>query len=143
MRELIEDSETSKASKAINFRFSSPILTVERNEDKGIVHLKNNEKIEFDLLIECTGFRQNQKFNGLQQDDVGRFITNSDYLVSDNIYTCGWARTGPKGNVADSMSEALSCAIEIYQDLCSKGKPTTKSEDIDFMASSPTEFKII
>ncbi len=143
MRELIEDSETSKASKAINFRFSSPISTVEGNEGRGIVHLKNNEKIEFDLLIECTGFRQNQKFNELQQDDVGRFITTNVYLVSDNIYTCGWARTGPKGNVADSMSEASSCAIEICQDLCSKRKPNTKSEVIEFMASNLTEFKFI
>lgn len=142
MQELAKESEKSKASKIITFKFLSPISSVERNGNKGVVHLKNDEKIEFDLLIECSGFRQNQKFNELQQDDVGRLITKKDYLISDNIYTCGWARTGPKGDIADSMNEASNCAIKIHQDLRSKEHRLNRPSTFVFETNKFKEFKI-
>lgn len=112
--------------KIINFKFSSYISSVNCENGQGIVKFnysnQRTEQLEFDLLIECTGFKQNQKFENLAQDEAGKFITNDRNLVKENIYACGWARTGPKGNIADSMSEAFNCSTSICTDLLQKDK---------------------
>lgn len=125
MRELVDKTKNLTPSKILNFKFSSPVISVSWNEDnpkKGQVIVKNNitekyEAIGFDLLIECTGFLQAQKFDKLPQDENGKLITDNGYRVFDKIYACGWAKTGPKGNIADSMLESSNCAADIYRDL--------------------------
>lgn len=126
MQDLVQSSSHVSHEKIINFRFSSPISNVIFENGYGIIKFANEnqkaDQLEFDLLIECTGFKQNQKFENLVQDGTGKFITNERNLLKENVYACGWARTGPKGNIADSMSEALYCANSISTDLLQKGK---------------------
>lgn len=141
MQDLIKGSTHVPHEKVINFKFTSPISSVNYENGHGIVKIGNsNEKmecVEFDLLIECTGFKQNQKFENLAQDEAGKFIANyrNLYLLKENIYACGWARTGPKGNIADSMSEAFNCAASISTDLIRKGKSNYRDD------ASATDFR--
>lgn len=72
--------------------------------------------IPFDLLIECIGFYQKQTILKDYQDSTGKFVTE-DFQIADNIFACGWARSGPNGTVADSMMEAEECASVILQRL--------------------------
>ena len=126
MQKLVDGSNNSNPTKVINFRFSSPILSVNCSESgQGTVKLKNlAESLNFDFLIECTGFRQQQSFFELAQDENGRILTSDSFLIKDRLYTCGWSRTGPKGNIADSIAEASNCATAIYRDLNPKVKGT-------------------
>lgn len=143
MKDLVQRSNQYLPDKNINFRFSLPISSVNYENQRGVVKfMKNNqnlEHIEFDLLIECTGFNQTQIFEGMPQDEVGKFITNDRNWIRGNIYACGWARTGSRGNIADSMSEASNCATSIITDLLKKGKtenlqkfPTSEFTLFDF-----------
>lgn len=130
MRDLVINSNKKSAEKSINFNFSSPVEEVFLKNDEKILKVqksdKNFENINFDLLIECTGFHQQQNFNGLGQDPSGKFITYDQYKLKDNVYSCGWSRTGPKGNVADSILEASNCAKQLFEDLNTK----LRSEEI-------------
>lgn len=139
MQDLLSCSNHMSHEKIINFIFSSSISSVNCENGHGIVKFVDSNQItkqlKFDLLIECTGFKQNQNFESLAQDEAGKFITNDRNLVKENIYACGWARTGPKGNIADSMSEALYCATSISTDLLRKGK-ATNTEDVP-----PSDFR--
>lgn len=123
MQDLVKNSNQGLPKKKIRFVFSSPVSSVEKRNGHGIVKVAHNnqklEHFEFDLLIECTGFKQNQIFEELSQDEVGKFVTNDRYCIKDNIYSCGWARTGPKGSIADSIVEASNCAKSIFTDLSS------------------------
>lgn len=124
MRDLVINSNKKSAEKSINFRFSSPIEEIFLKNEEKILKIRKNDKhfenISFDLLIECTGFYQKQRFIGLAQDPRGMFISSNQYKLKENVYYCGWSRTGPKGNVADSTSEASNCASQLINDLNSK-----------------------
>lgn len=124
MRDLVINSNKKSSEKSINFKFSSPVEEVFFKSDEKILKIQKNvkyfENISFDLLIECTGFYQKQKFDGLAQDLRGTFIPSKQYQLQENIYSCGWSRTGPKGNVADSILEASNCARQLFDDLNSK-----------------------
>lgn len=119
LSEIERNSLQSKYEKIIKFKFDSPILEVKEGEIFTKNHLSGSiSSINFDMLIECTGFRQNQIFSNLPQDPTGRFdVQNEQYILKDNIYSCGWSRTGPRGNIADSMIEARNCADVIVRDL--------------------------
>lgn len=119
MKDLVLKSNKTSPEKYLTFKFSSPIDDINYEDDKIILKIHNSDNFEyinFDLLVECTGFYQKQTFSGLQQDCFGKFITSEKYKIKDNIYTCGWSKTGPKGNIADSMLEASNCAKQIYND---------------------------
>ena len=124
MKDLVANCNKHSAEKSINFKFSSPIAKVFLSNGEKIIKIQKSddcfEYINFDLLIECTGFYQRQKFIGLQQDPLGKFITTEEYKLVDNVYTCGWSRTGPRGNIADSILEATNCAKQIFFDLESR-----------------------
>lgn len=126
MQDLVQSSNHVLPEKNIRFIFSSPISSVEDRRGHGIIEIvHNNQKIdhiEFDLLIECTGFKQNQAFEEITQDEAGKFVTDDQYCLKNNIYSCGWARTGPKGNIADSIAEASNCARSIFTDLMGRGR---------------------
>lgn len=124
MQDLINSSKHSITEKKLNFKFSVSTSELTQENGRGTMKIENAdsktiETINYDMLIECTGFKQNQKFEHLAQDVNGKFITTDQFRIVDNIYACGWSRTGPKGNVADSMEEAFNCASVIYRDLTS------------------------
>ena len=122
LKKLVEDSCKFSPVKVVNFKFSSPIIRINGVEKEVYFSTENSPQIEtfkYDILIECTGFEQKQKFRELNQDICGKFITD-DFRLKDNIYACGWSRTGPKGNIADAMIEALNCAKKISNYLLTK-----------------------
>ena len=125
IQDLVLCSNHTSYDKAISFKFCSPVSEVIFDNGNGIVEFLDNnkkaERLKFDLLIECIGFQQNQLFENLAQDDTGKFLTRDGHLLKENIYACGWARTGAKGNISDSMNEALNCATSISTDLARKG----------------------
>ena len=121
LKELVRNSSSNSAEKSIKFKFSTSATDVFSSNGENFLKIRNNENqfenLKFDLLIECTGFYQKQKFFCLQQDPHGKFITSVQYNIKDNIYSCGWSRTGPKGNISDSILEASNCAKQLYLDL--------------------------
>lgn len=122
LKKLVEDSCKVSPVKVVNFMFSSPIISINGDEKEVCFSTENGPEIEifkYDILVECTGFEQRQKFRELNQDICGKFKT-VDFRIKDNIYACGWSRTGPKGNIADSMIEALNCAKTISNYLLTK-----------------------
>ena len=128
MNDLVNSSTISKSEKRIHFKFSASASELYQEHGRGVIKIKNSysnniELMSYDMLIECTGFKQKQIFERSLQDENGKFITADRFRVKDNIYACGWSRTGPKGNVADSMDEASNCASEIYNDLKANLEP--------------------
>lgn len=123
LKELINHScKISPVKKVVNFKFSSPIIKINGDEKEVYFSTENSPEVEifkYDILIECTGFEQRQKFIELKQDVCGKFQTDG-FRIKDNIYACGWSRTGPRGNISDSMIEALNCAKTISNDLVTK-----------------------
>lgn len=127
MKDLVNSSMYSNLEKRITFKFNSVVEGVSKKNGFGMLKILNNstgilEIINFDLMVECIGFKQNQNFGHRMQDDNGKFITTDRYRVKDNIYACGWSRTGPKGNIADSLEEAGNCASKIYEDLIASAR---------------------
>ena len=120
MKDLVTSCTKHSAEKLINFTFSSPVAQVFMDSGQKFLKIQKChncfEFLNFDILIECTGFYQKQKFAGVQQDHLGKFITEG-YKIIDNIYSCGWSRTGSTGNIADSMLEASNCAKQLFDDL--------------------------
>ncbi len=117
---ITEEKEITSKFKRVDFRFFEAIETLDENTRTIITKNPSNCRnyINFDILIECIGFYQNSIiYAAYQQDLSGRVNCSDGHLVSANIYSCGWARTGPKGTIADSMIEAEKCAQQIVQDL--------------------------
>ncbi len=118
LENLIQNISNEHKTRLVDFRFFEQIETV--NETTGQIITKDynsslhNQK--FDILIECIGFYQKNNIYPAFQDQSGKINCPTSHLIHSNIYCCGWAKTGPKGTLVDSMIEAEKCAKEIIQD---------------------------
>jgi hypothetical protein len=119
LKELVQICDPENQVKEITFKFESPLKEILSDPNGTYLVSGSQEKTYFDMLIECIGFEQNQKFKEIPQGTDGKFLTHSGFNIRSNLYACGWSRTGPIGNIADSMGEALECSNQIVKDLSS------------------------
>jgi hypothetical protein len=101
---------------SLDFRFFSTASRLIGNN----LMIKENDAVEriipCDVLVESIGFHQMEKIWPEHQNSTGAFIA-PEYKIVDNVFACGWARTGPKGTVADTLIEAENCASAVLAHL--------------------------
>lgn len=121
-----EDAETLKAEKQVHFAFfANPVSILGEGRVKGVrfenMELADNGKIvgtgEFftipcGLVVTAIGYRS-RSLDGVPFDyGTGAFL-NEDGLISDNLYTVGWAKRGPSGVIGSSKRDGDSVAEKI------------------------------
>lgn len=68
------------------------------------------------LIISCIGFRNHNDF-GLPTSANSSF-TNKNGFIQDNIFTAGWAQSGPLGAITETMLNSFSVVDEILSMKC-------------------------
>lgn len=114
-------SEIINSTKKLQFNFFTSIEKIDKLSKTiyTVDHQQNYKQLKYDLLVECVGFKQKQLFASVNQESDGKFIS-TDFQLRDNVFTCGWARIGAKGTVADSMKDASVCSERICSFLNNK-----------------------
>ena len=131
LQSLIEKDNKMPKQRRVDFRFNERVSSIDGCTRRIIPENPLSAGIHFDILVSCVGFVQNNSIYPAFQDQSGKINCTGSYRVHSNIYACGWARTGPKGTIVDSMIEAEKCAHEILTDLSQNRSPTKISTGTD------------
>ncbi|XP_043254193.1 NADPH:adrenodoxin oxidoreductase, mitochondrial-like [Colletes gigas] len=125
-------------------------LTVNRLEGDDIskqigVPTGSFDEMSCGLAFRCIGYKSPQIDASIPFDTKLGRVKNSIGKVKDNLYTAGWAATGPRGVILSTMSNAFQVAeliikelsvtdnkpgsIDLYKILGQKGVPTVSYSD--------------
>lgn len=91
-------------------------IAVEEAQDGYRTTLKSSTTLDrfsivSQLIVSCIGFRNHNDL-GLATDANSSF-TNKNGFIRDNIFTAGWAQSGPSGAITETMLNSFSVADEI------------------------------
>ncbi|CAG7725295.1 unnamed protein product [Allacma fusca] len=70
-----------------------------------------------DIVFRSVGYQGKILFPELPWDERSSIIPNVEGKVSEGIYVTGWLKTGPRGVILNTMSDAFAVAGQILKDL--------------------------
>lgn len=71
-------------------------------------------------VVTCIGYRA-VPFPGLPLDEQRGVIANTDGVVADGLYVCGWARHGPRGVITANRASARDAAEQAIGHITATG----------------------
>lgn len=93
------------------------------------------EEISCGIAFRSIGYKSVQIDTSIPFDDKNGRVINSTGKVDKNIYTAGWAATGPIGVILSTMTNAFECAALLGKELLVKEEKPGSIELIKILNS--------
>ena len=114
---IVGDEKVQGLCMEVNRFDETPVSSWSELGRRKVIGTGEHTKVPYDMIVSCIGFRNMSAFE-LSTSGSNQAIINEQGRVpkESGLYVCGWAATGPEGELSAAMRNAHVVADSIASD---------------------------